>query len=86
MMMLPLFNLRHPGISSQLHPEGEPSITITKFTFSPNTLFSPGGGSFLALSAAGHAGGSREHHGASVVPGRISWRVLSGFKVVKPGK
>ena len=33
-------------------------------------------GSFLALSAAGHAGGPPVHHGASVGSGRAPWRVL----------
>ena len=52
----------------------EPCI---KFTFFRNTkLFSSGRGSFLMLSAEGHAGGPPVHHGASVGPGRAPWRVL----------
>ena len=44
---------------------------------------------FLALSAAGPAGGTPVHHGASVGPGRAPWRVLwafKEFKVTKSGK
>ena len=43
--------------------------------------FSSGRGSFLVLSAPGHAGSPPEHHGASVDPGRGPWLVLWGFKV-----
>ena len=50
------------------------------------THFSSDRGSFLALSAAGHAGGSRVHHGASVGPGRAPWRALCAFKVARSGK
>ena len=47
---------------------------------------SAGRGSFLALSAAGHAGGPRVHHGANVGPGRTLWRALWAFKVARSGK
>ena len=47
---------------------------------------SSGRGSFLALSAAGHAGNMPEHQGASLGPGRAPWRVLWAFKVAKSGK
>ena len=40
---------------------------------------------FLALSAAGHAGGSRVNHGESVGPGRAPWRMLWALKVAKSG-
>ena len=60
---LSLFNLRHPGISHHPHPEGE------RFMYLPNALvlpigqlFSSGGRSFLALSAAGHDGRPRVHY------------------------
>ena len=38
-------------------------------------------GSFLMLSAPGHAGSPPEHHGESVGPGRGPWHVLWAFKV-----
>ena len=44
-------------------------------------FFSPGRGSFIVLSAPGHAGSMPEHHGASVGPGRAPWHVLWGFNV-----
>ena len=44
---------------------------VYKFVFFRITnLFSSGGESFLAISAAEHAGGSPVHHGASVGPDR----------------
>ena len=49
-------------------------------------FFSFGRGSFLVLSAPGHAWSPPEHHGASVGPARGPWHVLSGFKVAKIGK
>ena len=49
-------------------------------------LFSGARGSFLALSAAGHAGGAPVHHGASLGSGRAPWRVLWALKVAKSGK
>ena len=51
-----------------------------------NSLFSSGRGSFLALSAAGHAGDLPVYNGASVGSGRAPWRVLWAFKVEKSGK
>ena len=49
--------------------------------FSRNLFFfSFGGGSFHALSAAGHAGGAHVHDGASVGLARAPWRVLWAFK------
>ena len=50
------------------------------------TLFSGAHRSFLALSAAGHAGGPPVHHGATLDPGRAPWRVLWAFKVADSGK
>ena len=50
------------------------------------TLLSSARGSFLALSAAGHAGDPPVHHGASVGPDRAPWRMLWAFKVAKSGK
>ena len=47
-------------------------------------FFSPGRGSFLVLSALGHAGSPPEHQGASVGPSRGPWHVLWGFKVAVP--
>ena len=49
------------------------------------TLFSDPRGCFLALSAAGHAGGPPVHHGASLGPVRAPWRVLWAFKVTESG-
>lgn len=43
-------------------------------------------GTLLALSAAGHAGGSHVQHGASAGPGRVLWPVLWAIKVAKSGK
>ena len=42
--------------------------------------------SFLALLAAGHAGGAPVYHGASLDPEQAQWRVLRAFKVAKYGK
>ena len=42
--------------------------------------------SFLALSAAGHAGGPPGTLGASLGPGLAPWLVLGAFKVAKAGK
>ena len=56
------------------------------YFFTVCTLFSGARESFLALSAAGHAGGPRIQHGASVGPDRAQWRVLWAFKVAKSGK
>ena len=53
------------------------------FIFNICTLFYGARGSFLALSAAGHAGGPPVRHGASLGPGRAPWRVLWVFKVAK---
>ena len=44
-------------------------------------LFSAGRGSFLALSAAGHAGGPRVHPGASVGTRWAPWRLLWAFNM-----
>ena len=41
-------------------------------------LFSDGRGFFLALSAAGHAGATPVHHGASFGPGWASVAACSG--------
>ena len=49
-------------------------------------FFLSGRGSFLLLSAPGHAGSPPEHHGVSVGLGRGPWHVLWGFKVTKIGK
>ena len=49
-------------------------------------LYPASGAPFLALSAAGHAGGPRVHPGASVGPGRAPWRGLWAFKLARPGK
>ena len=46
------------------------------------TFLSGARGSFLALSAAGHAGGPPVHHVASLGPGRAAW----AFRVTKSGK
>ena len=47
-----------PGVSRHPHLEGEPCICMYGIVFLRNTkLFSSGRGSFLALSAAGHAEG-----------------------------
>ena len=43
-------------------------------------IFSGARGSFLALSAAGHAGGAPVH-GASLGPGRAPWGALWAFKI-----
>ena len=56
------------------------------FFFNVCALFSGARGSFLALSAAGHAGGPPAHHCASLGPGWAPWRVLWAFKVAKSGK
>ena len=56
-------------------------ITMYKCVFFVRPFFSSGPGSFLVLSAPGHAGSSPEHHGASVRPGRCPWHVLWGVKV-----
>ena len=56
------------------------------FFFPEHESFSPGLGSFLALPAAGHAGGPPVHDGASVGPGWAPCRVLWAFKVAKSGK
>ena len=44
-------------------------------------FFSFDRGSFIVLSALGHAESPPEHHGATVGPGRDPWHVLWGFKV-----
>ena len=49
-------------------------------------LFSSGRGSFLALSAAGHAGGPRVHHGANVDPGRAPRLALWVLKIALSDK
>ena len=49
-------------------------------------FFSSSRGSFLVLSAPGHAGSPPEVHGASLDPGRGLWHVLWGFKIAKIGK
>ena len=51
-----------------------------------NMFFSSGRGSFLVLSAPGHAGSPPAHHSPSLGPGRGPWHVLWGFKVAKIGK
>ena len=56
------------------------------FFFYICTLFSSARVSFLALSAAGHAGGPPVYHGASLGPGRAPWRVLWALEVAKYGK
>ena len=43
-------------------------------------------GSFLALQAAGHAGGQSVHYDARLDPGRAPSQVLWTFKVAKSGK
>ena len=48
--------------------------------FNVCTLFSSPRGSFLAIPAAGHAGGPHVHYGASLNPGRAPWCVLWAFK------
>ena len=48
-------------------------------------LFHPDRGSFVVLSAAGHAGGTSVRT-AQVWAGRGPWRVLSGFKVTNSDK
>ena len=60
-----------------------------KLTFLWNTwyktfLFRPR--VFLALSAAAHAGDPPVHHGESVGPGQVPWRMLWALKVTKSGK
>ena len=55
--------------------------------FAESKSLSPGRGSFLALSAAGHAGGPPPvHPGATVGRCQAPWRVLWVFKVAKSGK
>ena len=49
-------------------------------------VFSATRGSFLALSAARHAGGSPVYHSTSLGPAQAPWRVLWAFKVAKSGK
>ena len=56
------------------------------FFFDICTFFSGARGSFIALSAAGHAGGPPVNHGASVGPGQAPWRVLWAFNVAKSGE
>lgn len=48
--------------------------------------FYPGRASYLALSAAGHAEGTRVHHGANSGRGWAPWGVLWKFKVAKSDK
>ena len=69
--------LRHPAGNTPF-PEVEPCITMYQYNFfcAHRRFFSSGRGSFLVLSAPGHAGSPPEHHGASVDPGRGPWRVL----------
>ena len=43
-------------------------------------VLSSGRGSFLALSAARHAGGLRVHYSASLGPGQAPWCVLLGVQ------
>ena len=69
-----------------------PQLKLYRFTmykivfFFRHTKFSSSGrGTFIVLSAAGHAGAPPVHDGASVGPGRAPWRVLWAFKVAKPG-
>ena len=58
--------------------------TYEKQLFSHMAMYiSSGRGSFLALSAAGHARGPRVNASASVGPGRALWRVLWAFKVAR---
>ena len=58
-----------------------------KINFFQNTqLFCSGRGSFLELSAAGHAEDPPVRGGSSVGPGRALWRVPWAFKVAKSGK
>ena len=55
-------------------------VSGTIFFFSRDTkLSSSGRGSFLALSAAKHAGGPRIHHGGSADPGQDLWRMIWAF-------
>ena len=55
---------------------------MSKYVSFAHRLFSSSDrGSFLVLSAPGHARSPPEHHGASVGPGRGPWHVLWGFKV-----
>ena len=70
-----------PGISRHTHPEEEPCITMCKCVFLHVGIFPSSSGSFLVLSALGHAGSPPEHHGASVGPVLGPWHVLWGFKV-----
>ena len=83
LMMLPLLNLRHPRDfkSTTCRARDFKSTTSRRGTLYyrtsvPNalfldicTLFSGARGSFLALSAEGHAGGPPVHHGASLKSG-----------------
>ena len=61
-------------------------VCVCVCVFDICTLFSGARGSFLVLSAAGHAGDPPVHHGASLGLGRALWRVLWAFKVAKSGK
>ena len=63
-------------------------LLSTKCTFVLGvcTLFSGTRGSFLALLAAGHAGGPSVHYGTRLDPGRAPWHVLWTFEVDKVGK
>ena len=70
-----------PGIITTIYP-----ICTNLIFWTFTRLFPPPVGLFLALSAAGHAGGPPVHHGASWGPGRDALRVIWAFKVVRSGK
>ena len=76
----------HPGFHVNRIPKGDLVLPCIYIYFSEYKTVSSGRGSFLALSAAGHAGDPPVHHGASVGPGRVPWRVLWALKVAKSGK
>ena len=76
-----MINLRHSRDFTSLIPIGNlVLLCMNVFFLHMAFFFSSGHGSFLVLSAAGHAGSTPENHGASVGPGRGPWRVRWGFK------
>ena len=74
-------NLRHPrDFTSHTSRRRTLLLCINMFLLHIGIFFSSRHGSFLVLSAPGHARSPPEHHGASVGPGRGPWHVLWGLK------
>ena len=88
MMLLTPFQLATPPVFQVSHIPTGNLVTIFQIDYFSEILsiFSSGCVFFLALSAGGHAGGSRVYHGVSVGPGRAPWRLLCAFEVAKSGK